>query len=611
MTKHDPCIAHESRLGTFVARLATITTLLLVVAIGAGAANDPDKTNHTKMSRQEMAGRSRPPAAPTFINLSGGSPAAAPQMLAAPEAVSTYDPNRLLAAHLLRRAGFGPTFKDLKKVAKNGAASRLNWINSQLNPSSIDDSNLTTRLPHIDPDNYDFDYLRTWFVRMAFSNRQLQEKMTLIWHEHFSVSLEKVAEPLFMSQHEALLRKYSLGNFKDFLVAMTQDNAMLRWLDNDYNYAGNPTNDPPNENYAREFMQLYTLGTVLMAIDGTPIHADGTPVDLNNPSDGVVQPYSENVTVGMTTYNDVQMLARSLAGWHIDYCDKYPKCSPIGIQDNGLHNTAAKTLYLAGLSINVPSNVASDAKTELQFVVDQFLNGNPIRRDSIAAFIAKILIGKLATENPSPAYIQAVAMAFRDSGWEIKEAVRAVLTNPEFESPANVRTMYKEPIEQYVGGMRALFGESDGAGFIDWANDTGQLIWWPPSVFSFYPPGHKGNLVNTMYVFERDDSAGEFVSEETDTIMNLKVVAKKSKLLKTLPLPHTEAQLAAPTVDYLADLLIGDQLDPNVRQAVINYITTNSITPGSGQDYVNDGYYNEDIRYAVWVIMVSPDFQRN
>ena len=347
------------------------------------------------------------------------------------------------------------------------------------------------KLPKIDPDNYDYDYLRSWFTRMVFSKRQLQEKMTLIWHEHFSVSLEKVAEPLFMSQHEARLRKFSLGNFKDFLVDMTPDNAMLRWLDNDYNYAGNPNFDPPNENYAREFMQLYTLGTVLMSIDGTPIHPDGTPLGVG---ESPVQPYSENLDVnnqpcsgGTGCFNDVQVLARSLAGWHIDYCNNYPNCSPNGIQDNGLHNSAAKTLHMAGLTINIPSGM--DAKTELIFVVDQILNGNPIRKDSVAAFMAKILIGKLATENPSPAYIQAVAVKFRDSNWQIKEAVREILTNPEFENTANVRTMFKEPIEQYVGTIRALFGKTDGdGGLIDWANDTGQLIWWPPSVFSFYPP---------------------------------------------------------------------------------------------------------------------------
>jgi uncharacterized protein (DUF1800 family) len=600
MTKNGENTVHNYRLGAFVARLAAIITLIFVVATGASAANNVGEKKNSKKEHQALVDRPRVPAAPTFINLSGGTPVGSADRSSAFD-TTTYDQNRLLAAHLLRRAGFGPTFKEMKKVSKKGLSARVKWINDQLNPSGISDSDLN--LPNIDEDNYDYDYLRTWFIRMVFSKKQLQEKMTLIWHEHFSVSLDKVAEPLFLSQHEALLRKYSLGNFRDFLVAMTFDNAMLRWLDNDYNYAGNPINDPPNENFAREFMQLYTLGTALMAIDGTPIHADGTPLTQGETP---VPPYSENLTVGITTYNDVQMLARSLAGWHIDYCDKYPKCAPVGIQDNGLHNSAAKTLYMAGLSIDIPATV--DAKTELQFVVDRFLNGNPIRRDSIAAFIAKILIGKLATENPSPAYIQAVATAFRDSGWEIKEAVRAVLTNLEFESPANVRTMYKEPLEQFVGAVRTLFGESDGGGFIDWANDTGHLIWWPPSVFSFYPPGHKGNLVNTMYVFERDDMASEFVSEQTDTIPNLDSVIKKSKLTKQL---STEAELAGPIVDYLADYMIGAELEPNVRQAVINYIMTNSIKPGTGQDYVKDGFFKQDVRYAIWVIMCSPDFQRN
>lgn len=592
MTKFSRNITHKSWYGTFGTKFVTIAVMFLVVAVGSGALNasENDQKENGRKARQSMDKKTRIPSAPTIINLGGKTTGNSAQRLSVPEEPSLYNQDRLLGAHLLRRAGFGPTFKDLKKVGK-GLSARTKWINAQLNPSGISDSGL--KLPSIDEDNYDYDYLRAWFIRMVFSKRQLQEKMTLVWHEHFSVSLDKVSEPYFMNQHEALLRKHSLGNFRQFLIDMTKDNSMLRWLDNDYNDG----NDEPNENYAREFMQLYSMGTVLMRLDGTPIHENGT--DLL-PGESPVQPYNED---------DVKALARSLAGWHVDYGgnkDCYPKCSPTGIPETWLHNFSAKTYNFAGTGMTAPAGM--DSVTELNFVVNQMLNGNPRRTDSIAAFLAKILLSKLATEDPSPAYIQAVATAFRNSGWEIKEAVRAVLTHPEFESPANVRTMFKEPIEQYVGAIRALFGDTDGdGGLIDWANDTGHLIWWPPSVFSFYPPGQKGSLVNSMFVFERDDSAGEFVTGD-ETFINMKTLMKKGKLTKTYG--TAQANLVGPTADYLADILLGAELDANVRTTIINYMLNNN-NPGSGEDYVGDGYFDRDIRYALWLMMCSPDFHRN
>lgn len=570
-----------------VSILAAITTWMLVLS-AAGAANP------SLLKRPLGKGGHPLPrvlATPTSIDFAAGGGESSRAL--APDILATATPqDTLLAAHLMRRAGFGPTPKEFTKVAKKGSSGRTNWINAQLNPSGITDTAAEGKLPTINPDNYDYDYLRSWFIRMVYSKRQLQEKMTLILHEHFSISNDKVGEPLHMYQHETLLRSNALGNFQTLLAAIVKDNGMLRWLDNDYNdgndYSCGPNEDeqcPPNENFGREFMQLYTMGTVLLDISGQ---------HYNNQ---VIPPYDEN---------DVKALARAFTGWHIDYCNHYPDgCATTGLAEDGLHDSTQKTMFAGaaaaigdpGYAFTIPSGMTT--VNETNFVIDKILNGNQKRKDSIAAFLAKALLVKMANENPSPAYVQTVATALEANAWSLKEGVRAVFTavdpntgHPYFEAPENVRTMYKDPIEQFVGSIRALYGNSDGDALINWCYYSGQLIWYPPSVFSFYPPGQKSVLVNTSYVFFRDQAVDEFINFYYDgTTFSTKMLIKKGKLLATNP---------QGVIDYLANQLLGTPLHSETNSQVLNYINS---TSGATLD--------EHIQGVVYLILISPDFQRN
>jgi uncharacterized protein (DUF1800 family) len=464
-----------------------------------------------------------------------------------------YDENRLLAGHLLRRAGFGASPADLRLVLKKGQAA---WIDRQLNPSKIGDAAAEAKLPHKPkkPDE-DYDWIRRWYVRMAFSKRQLLEKMTLIWHEHFATSNQKVGYGLFMNDQEEFLRDNALGQFRDLLVGITEDQAMLIWLDNDNN-DGN-SEDPPNENYAREFLQLFTMGTIKLNLDGTP-ELDG---------DGSVQAaYSET---------DVKEVARALTGWYVPYPRKSNNARFAPYE----HDAGPKTIMGAAL----PGRSGADGANEVGDVVDLILQQ---RQTTIAAFISRTLIYKLATETPTPQYVSDVAMVFVNTNGNIKETVRAILTHPEFTDPAVVRTQYREPIEQFVGAVRGLGGFTDGDALIDWSYDAGQLIYYPPSVFSFYPPGNKAVLQNTAYVFVRDQMADEFARPDSKTSFNAKRTVKKQKL-------------ATPeeVVDYLSDALLVAPMQDDVRAAVIAYM---------------NGVVSEDtVRGAAWLILCSPDYQRN
>ncbi len=479
--------------------------------------------------------------------------------LATSGASTAYDPQRLLAGHLLRRIAFGPTQSVVSKVLAAGIPA---YVEQQLNPASVDDSGLESKIPHKTSDPYEYyDRIRRWYGRMVFSKRQLQEKMTLFWHEHFATSNDKVGIALLMGLQEDTLRANALGRFRDLLRVMTVDQAMLRWLDNDYNSGtaldddGNPI--PPNENYARELLQLFALGPNLLKLNGTPVlDATGKPVPA----------YSEK---------DVRHVARALTGWHVDY-DEYAKA----VFDPDLHDSGAKTILgktLAGRS-------GADGANEVGDVV-----GILMQHPNVAPFIAKELIQKFAIETPPNGYVKRVAKVFLASNGSIKDMLRAVLLDPVFTGETVVRTQFKVPIEHFVGAVRALEGTTEGDALYHWTADTRHLLYYPPSVFSFYRPGEKKTFVNTALVTYTDRHADRFVAGWEDPPFDAETLIAKHRL-------DTPEKM----VDRLTEMLLVAPLSPTVRNKILKYMTGHEEPTGE-----------EAFRGAAWLLLCSPDFQRN
>jgi uncharacterized protein (DUF1800 family) len=363
-----------------------------------------------------------------------------------------------------------------------------------------------------------------------------------------------------MHKQEDLLRRYALRRFRDLVVNITRDQAMLLWLDNDYNDGnaededGNPV--LPNTNYAREFLQLFTIGPSLLNMDGT-VETDGHGVPL--------PAYTED---------DVKAVARAFTGWRVDWRRELYRYS---IFEPSMHDSSPKTV----LGVAIPGRSGAAGAREVEDVVDIVL-----RHPNAAPFIAKMLIQKLCNERPSPGYVQRVATVFRDSGLDIKRAVRAILLDPEFNDPSTVRAQWKEPIEHFVLPVRALSGTTRGDAFIDWTYVTKQLVYYPPSVFSFYPPGGKRQLLTTSTVTYRDRGVEELVTGWWGTYFNPGQLIRKYKL--TTP---------EQTVDFLADALLVAPLAAQVRAEILAYM---------------DGTLDDEkFRGAVWLILVSPDYQRN
>ena len=541
-----------------------------VVALPAREArtsdDDPGALRRPSASRVVRYGPRR--AAPTRVDVSG-SPTAAPALravaLAAPQAVVD---DRTLAGHLMRRIGFGPRSADVDKILALGRAA---YIEQQLNPLLIDDSVAEAKLSPETTDFYDdYSWQVRWYTRIRYTKRQLLEKMTLIWHEHFSVSNAKVGSGCWMHHHEQLLRANALGGFRALLRKVTKDQAMLIWLDNDFNRGldSRGSSIPPNENYAREFLQLLAVGTTMLNLDGTPqTNAQGVPIPA----------YTED---------DVKAISRALTGWYVDWSenpDGSTACTAQAKFAPWIHDPTNKVLFAGkpwGGTIT-GSTTAAGGKGEL----DQVLNV-VMQHPSMAPFVAKTLIMKLSSETPNPGFVRTVATVFRDTGGDLRATVRAILTHPKFTSSQNVRTMYKTPIEQFMGALRGLEGATEGDALHFWTFQAGHELYYPPSVFSFYPPGNKGALVNNGLVMARDNVADDFVDGRTDTFFDPAALRTKYGLTT-----------ATSIVTFLEDVLLTAPLDPAVRNELMGYLN------GRTSDQAIEG--------AVWLILTSPDFQRN
>jgi uncharacterized protein (DUF1800 family) len=478
---------------------------------------------------------------------------------------------RLMDGHLLRRLGFGPNRREMHEVMRIGRAA---YTELQLHPERIDDRVGVRRFRREPGRRGDsVDWLLRWLTRMTFSRRQLQEKMALIWHEHFANSVATVKYFDLMRDQETLFRERGLGGFRELLIAITTDNAMLRYLNNSGNDGqlvdehGNRV--APNENYARELLQLFSLGVHKLNMDGTLVLDEQA-----NP----VPAYSET---------DVREIARALTGWTAAFPTTFGEdptaIIPAAVFDPSMHDAEQKTVLGEGIAADY-DNPAGDVERVVDIIM---------RQPTTAPFVAKQLILRLATETPSPSYVRRVASVFTFTGGSIRATVRAILTDAEFYSPAVMRSQYKTPVEHFVGALRGLGTTGSlGTTLFYLTGVAGQLPYYPPSVFSFYRPGEKDSLVTAAYVAARDQGTDLIANQLPDSLADVSWDAAAMMRRHRL-----SARRPTTAVDLLARDLLAAPLSQGTRDAVL--------------DYIGPRVTEEKLRGAAWLIMCSPDYQVN
>ncbi|MEA2683074.1 MAG: hypothetical protein QOK05_1402 [Chloroflexota bacterium] len=322
---------------------------------------------------------------------------------------------RQRAAHLLRRAGFAPNSAEVDAALKAGTAATADAL---LHPERIDDSALDRRLA---ADAFDLSRVpelqRWWLVRMTASRRPLLEKMTLFWHGLLTSSYHKTANlPQLMATQNQFLRTHALGNLRDLLVGISKDGAMLRWLD-----GTGSTRRQPNENYARELMELFTMG------------------------------------VGNYSETDVRELSRSLTGWNVDSAGK------VAFRP-AAHDTGTKTF------------LGRTGNLGLEEAIDIIL-AHPATPTHLATRMWEYFV----YPSPSAADIKPLVDAYHHSEHDARAMMAALLGSPQFYSNRAYRALVKSPSELTAGVARQLGLTLDATDLSAMAA-MGQALLDPPNV---------------------------------------------------------------------------------------------------------------------------------
>jgi uncharacterized protein (DUF1800 family) len=322
---------------------------------------------------------------------------------------------------------------------------------------------------------------------------QLRQRMVFALSEIFVISGVDGAvgnEPRAMAAWLDMLGDKGFTTYRQLLESVSLHPMMGRYLSHLRNQKADPTTGRvPDQNYARESMQLLSIGLVQLGPDGVPVQVGGRTVETYGP-------------------DDVAGLAKVFTGWSWD-CPAAPNASCFNNGTSGgvgdpdrqfkpmipypqYHSTEAKSF----LGVTIPAQTTPDPRASLRVALDT-LDAHP----NTAPFISKALIQRFTVSNPSPAYVLAVANVFINNGagvrGDLKAVVKAILTHPEARTPANANATGKlrEPVLRLSAFLRAYPHASDTGrwrvGNTDSASTAlGQTPLRSPSVFNFFRPGY-------------------------------------------------------------------------------------------------------------------------
>jgi hypothetical protein len=327
--------------------------------------------------------------------------------------------NEATAAHLLNRAGFGGSPQDVENLRLMGPDRAVQWLvnyervpddtpapdwtqsfsgneavqrNAIYRAADVDTRRELQRLQNQDENRQIADLRYWWIRRMALGPRPFQEKMTLFWHTHFATSFEKVRNPYFFWLQNETQRQNATGTFPALLAAMAEDPAMLDYLDGERS-----NRNKPNENFAREVMELFTLGE------------------------------------GNYTEHDVQQLAKAFTGWGLAKDQLQYEYHP------GNHDPGPKTIF--GQTANFTGEEA------LQLICNQ---------PACAPFIVTKIWRYFVQDQPPPAGMKQLATEFAASGMDIKHLMSRIFRSQEFYAPEVIRAQIKSPVQWVIAASHQL-----------------------------------------------------------------------------------------------------------------------------------------------------------
>ena len=524
----------------------------------------------------------------------GDRPVAAAPAAAAPVASVSGDRQII---HALSRLTYGARPGDVERVRAMGLSA---WIDRQLRPRTIDDSatertlaELTTlrmpisealrEFPRPDPklraqiangemsrqemmERYPMerrpvriaDELRAAkVVRAVTSERQLEEVMVDFWFNHFNVFAGKGDVRWYVSAYEReAIRPYAMGRFPDLVRATAHHPAMLFYLDNwlsakpDFRVPVGPNRGRRaglNENYARELMELHTLG-----VDGG------------------------------YTQKDVTEVARAFTGWTIDR----PQTDALFIFRPIMHDTGEK--------IVLGHRIAAGGGRDDGERVIELLTQHP----ATARFVATKLVRRFVSDTPPPALVARVAGSYLSTGGEIPAMLRTIFESPEFYREDAYRAKIKKPFEFVASAVRALGGSTDAQGGMALARASAEI---GEPLYQAQPPtgfADRGEVwVNAGALLARMNFALSLAS------------GRYPHVSVELPALVAGADPGSPAavLDRLLVAIVADQAGPETRAVLTAQLREPQITRLSPDDR---GPANTDVAKLAALVIGSPEFQR-
>jgi uncharacterized protein (DUF1800 family) len=452
--------------------------------------------------------------------------------------------------HLLRRAGFGSTPDELAHYSQfsySGAVDAL--LNYDQVPDDVDSKigtlgyvGVTAQGPFQPNDNINHARQR-WLFRMVHSQRPLQEKMALFWHNHFATGYTKVqggsgggpdgtrlmaAKPSEDSAQQLgqieLFRNFALGNFKDLLLEVAKDPAISIWLDGRTN-----TKAQPQENFGREVMELFTMG------------------------------------VGYYTEPDVYAAAKVFTGWNYtvtggrgDGTGKYAF-----VFNQNQHETNAKTfsfpIYSDGTK-TIPARSSNGMQDGVDFI--NALAGNP----NTARYLAKKLIRVFVTElkDPDPALVDKLANTYLSSGFNMKSVMRDLFLSPLFTDAASYFARYAWPVEFVARAIKEVgYAGYTVADAVAALNNMGQVLFEPPDVAGW-------DLGQTWF------SSGTMLAR-----MNLGSTLTSNQRFNLRDAAKPYGKTPDALLSWMLDRLSVAQLDSTLRNDLLSFLTGSGVWTGS------------------------------
>jgi uncharacterized protein (DUF1800 family) len=353
-----------------------------------------------------------------------------------------------------------------------------------------------------------------WLIRMLTTSRPLVEKMTLFWHGHFATAISKVNDALAMKAQNELFRAKGMGKFRDLLLAVSQDPAMLYWLDNNTNVKAHP-----NENYAREVMELFTMG------------------------------------IGNYTETDVQEGARAFTGWTVK---RVGNVLGSFFFDQAKHDNGTKTFLGQTGNFNGTDIVEILA-----------------HRPETARFLSRKLWVWFIDDTPSDADIEPLAQIYLANDTAIRPLVEAILRHPAFTADAAYLAKVKSPAEFVVSTIRMLPGQFNPLVLAPWMRQMDQDLFNPPNV-----KGWDGGMewISTTTLLARVNFADAITSARGGGTNGYGPGMTMTALLQGI-----SATTAADLVDQLAERLGPVPINDGSRAELAAYVNApnglGSLTP--------------------------------